>query len=295
MLNKINVLLTEVDFFSYNPTFFSKNNYNYKTPLGGILVIITLVINLTGILYFCKDIYNKMNPKIYETTIVKSTFPDHFLTSNDFKISVSMNSYSKGFKIIRDNKIYKMIYTQAEIKNGKRVSEYELLTRQCTKDDFIAGNMYEILGESYPYDQFECLDDSQKITIGGTFDSGTMKYIKVYYYTCREYYKDNPNIDNLCATNEEIDDFFVSGNSSITVFYNRLFTPDDFLNPIKEIVKRDLTVVNKNTYVMSTILLQTINLVDDIGVIFENKVQKTYFGVEDFQNRSMSLKLRSFK
>jgi hypothetical protein len=79
------------DFISYQPSLFSEGNNRFRTNFGSITQIIFAILNISGIIYFSKDIYYRLNPNVIESSFIVSDPPEWILTPSDFNFIFSMN------------------------------------------------------------------------------------------------------------------------------------------------------------------------------------------------------------
>jgi hypothetical protein len=135
------------DFISYQLSLFSEGNMRFKTTFDGTTQLMFAIINISGILYFSKDIYYRIDPNVIESTSILADPSEWVITPSDYNFIFSMNdpdSYTP-YKIesIYSFEYYIAIAEDGVLKKYKQLStESYSLEFQRSRSEYLYPNLF---------------------------------------------------------------------------------------------------------------------------------------------------------
>ena len=153
-------MLKVLDLFGTSFQFTVFKDDKYKTNLGGIVTIISVIIIIIFIYLFGRDIFLKLNPVINQENKIKNTYGDPLnLTNNNsiiaFRIEDSSLSYTSFENYLFPNFQYKG-FKKNDINVNVLVENFEINYQRCDKLN-LTDNYFK---ETFNLSQWFCLDFS---------------------------------------------------------------------------------------------------------------------------------------
>ena len=266
--------IKKFDFLSYQAhfNFNDKGDKRYKTLMGGILSLITIVISSGFILFFSyKLIFKKDANLIFssernETIIIKNSYklPFIFRLSDSFSIPLNNeNLYNISFLVwynYFDNETNKFIqrYDKVSIEKcniEKHFGDYkkyfsdvsDLQSYFCPKERLSNQSLYGIYGDDKPF-----------------------LYYVFYFSKCI-----NLSDNNLCLSNEKIDEKLSDIYLDIK-FVSYSIPKSNDLNSHNVMIESDRFLISTSVYKRIWLFYDYINFKIDNGYIFNSFINKEF-------------------
>ena len=270
-------LFTSFDFLYCSDFKFSVfKKPSFKTPLGGILTLITLALTVVTAFYFGKDLYYRTNPKLTYNKIVPETYPSFNLTKDNFLLYFQIQDGTGVPLPAEPNLYFHIYYFQAKVVNGlgNPIIYNTVYLNSTTCDLSLVSNatFYNLKKMG----QFKCLNlsnpDSQMngYQTGGYWDGEFVNYFYMELSYCQGF--TNNNNGTNCTDSEQLYNFLYQGGRQITMnlfLQSGSIIEDMLYNPLKT----DYSVhfydidVNLQTSNKATFFFEQMNLQDDKGII----------------------------
>ena len=247
---------------------------SFKTPLGGVLSIMTLALSVVVSFYFGQDLFYGTNPKVYYNQVITETYPSFNLTKDNFLIYYQIQD---GYGIplqTKPNLYFHTYYQQAKVNGVGNPVFYNstyINSTPCDMNQVGNSNYFKSKNMS----QFNCLNltnpDSEKTgyEIGGYWDGDFVNYFYMELSFCQNVTDDYKGI-NCTDTNQITDYLYQGGNLS----FMNIFVPTGYLveNSLTQPLKTDYSSyfykLALKTYGAATFFFEKKNLQDDRGILF---------------------------
>ncbi len=220
--------LKEFDFFGlpYNFTLF--NRPVYKTYLGGVMSVFTLVSFLLCFIYFTTDFYMRQNPRYINQIEYQPSFP-FYNTSQEF-VFLAMrieddNANPIEWKEYLDVEfVYNVLKTDSASPTTDLQDQTKVLERiNCNYIDFKKMNIYS----TRDYSSFSCVD-LRNLSLGGAWQAESIKYLSFKVSVCKN------TTTNRCKSLDQIYKFFNNSEPKYLTLYTNSYSLDfsKFHNPL---------------------------------------------------------------
>jgi hypothetical protein len=265
--NKHNMLfkfLSKVDFLSFKPQFYTKGEERHKTIFGGVMQILLLILNITFIIYFSKDIYQKINP-----IVVKSDGMEVYKSQVDFprvsSIFLSLIDPETNMPFI-DESIYKLKFYHNVMDPKTGLEKQEIEAERCERDSFDEILPENIL-DSFTWENFYCISRGQNVTLKGSYlDSGNW-YLSAEVTPC-----EGPK----CSSQENIEKKLL--NTYLQIFLiDKYFDLLNFSQPVQFFSRMFKLPIMSNQKFSGILRYKLVNLIDDVGLIFQDIKQRSVY------------------
>ena len=234
-------LFTSFDFLYCSDFKFSVfKKPSFKTPLGGILTLITLALTVVTAFYFGKDLYYRTNPKLTYNKIVPETYPSFNLTKDNFLLYFQIQDGTGVPLPAEPNLYFHIYYFQAKVVNGlgNPIIYNTVYLNSTTCDLSLVSNatFYNLKKMG----QFKCLNlsnpDSQMngYQTGGYWDGEFVNYFYMELSYCQGF--TNNNNGTNCTDSEQLYNFLYQGGRQITMnlfLQSGSIIEDMLYNPLK--------------------------------------------------------------
>jgi hypothetical protein len=266
--------VSKADFLSYQPQFHTKSQERHKTAFGGLMQILLYLLNFSAIIYFSKDIYQRINPNVINSggvEIFKS--PVNIMKASSMFLAVVDQKTQMPFI---DEKVYTIRFTHNMLDPELGITTTrELESERCSRDSFEEVIPQDIL-DSFKWEQYYCITRGQNVTLKGSYLDKAHWYLSAEVLPCEGKNCSESVKEKLTNTNVQV------------------FLIDKFLDlnkhkdPVKQYTKMivmPLTIGQKTTGIFR---FKTINLLDDIGVLFQDTIKKTVYALNNISQLSSS-------
>jgi hypothetical protein len=281
---------SNLDIFGRKINFLFKTQNSFKTCLGGIFTICSLLLIILFSFIIGGDFYYGTNPNInYETVVPRNYSLPLSLNTNNFLLAWRIEYYRKNFLDLNKNKILWPItrhfsYKRNSSDNLVLIKHEEIPTRKCNTQNA----KIKDFTENYDIEEWYCLDwTTGNYTLGGFFDGDYVDAFQTQLYMCEggaAYSKLNPN----CTKIEEYEEFEKQNNKiQISIMYpHYFFVTEDLEDPLKLYYKNYYNYLSEKTFRIDRLFFQMVNLLDDQGIIFEHNYKDTEISFFDMQSDS---------
>ena len=246
------------DFLGPKPIIYYNGKKRYRTKLGALLSIISLIFIISLDITFFYYYINNTTKIIYETYENKGNF------------TVQLNNNSIRFKVVDSN--YETIESNFiqiipfySIKNTENEEMYELNTTSCDVNDI---NSYKNLNS----ENFICLSNKNNIkySIINNFKYDNYSELKFFISKCT-----NNTENNICSTYDEIQAFLIKNDLKVLLFIDDYQITNNNKNYILQTYYTEMNIVEDLYYEYNLNFEKIIYKIDD-GVFFPN-IKKKYF------------------
>jgi hypothetical protein len=143
------------DFISYSPSLMTQTKTRFRTSMGGAALLFLIALYITGILYFSRQIYNRINPELGESSSIENDPPERVLTNSDFAFMMALNDPMTYSPYI-DESIYTAEYWITTVKDGALAEYRRLKTEKCSLKNF-SGVDKLIFAKDFNFQNFYCI------------------------------------------------------------------------------------------------------------------------------------------
>jgi hypothetical protein len=260
------------DFISYQPSLYSEGNMRFKTNFGGITQLMFAIINISGILYFSKDIYYRLNPNVIESTSVIDNPPEWVITPSDFNFIFSMND-PDSYAPYKNESIYSVEFYITIVEGGVLKEYKQLSTEPCSLDNF-EGVDPGIFTPNFAFNSYYCINKNETVSLKGVLTSSSINYYKFFVKACN-----NETSKVPCASQQVLDKML--DGTMITLYHvDKIFDPSNYTHPVKHYFNNYWQRVSKKFYNVVTFYFKTVNFIDDTGLFFEASSKSTTLKVD---------------
>jgi hypothetical protein len=261
------------DFISYQPSLFAQGNKRFRTIFGSITQIIFAILNTSGILYFSKDIYYKLNPNVIESTFIVDNPPEWIVTPSDFNFIFSMND-PDNYGPYKNSSIYTVDFYMTIIENGILKEYRQLSSESCSLDNF-KGVDPGIFSPTFPFEQYYCISKNETLSLKGVLTSTSISYFKFMVRTCK-----NETSPVPCATEEELSKKL--DGTMVTLYHiDKIYDPSNYTHPVKHFFNNYWLRASQKVFNGVSFYFKTVNFIDDTGLLFEDSSKSTTLKVDN--------------
>ena len=257
-MNLIKSFLTTIDTFGVPYLFKYKSKENYKTPYGGIVMLLFLILTLVFGIYSFIPYLNKKNFNIVYYTM----FLPH---AESINLRQSKSAFSIGLECEDYIEIHAQDIFTVEAKFVNLThrpgfyfkNETIINTHPCTKNDF-----YNEHDESFDYlslEDYQCLDNND-FTIEGIYTDEIFSY---YEFTVKAKYDTNETLDNIFK-------FLNKNQCKFQVFYTDITIDiDNYKEPIKSFLNSLFIQLDPTLFIKRDVFFMNQYLVDNDYVLID--------------------------
>ena len=266
--------IKKFDFLSYQAhfTFNDKGDKRYKTLMGGILSLITIVISSGFILFFSyKLIFKKDANLIFssernETISIKNSYklPFIFRLSDSFSIPLNNeNLYNISFLVW---------YNYFDNETNKFIQRYDKVSIEKCNIEKHFGDYKKYFSEVSDLKSYFCPEErlSNQSLYGIYGDDKPFLYYVLYFSKCI-----NLSDNNLCLSNERIDEKLSDIYLDIK-FVSYSIPKSNDLNSNNVIIESDRFLISTSVYKRIWLFFDYINFKIDNGYIFNSFLNKEF-------------------
>ncbi len=254
------------DFIGPKPILYYNGKKRYRTKIGALLSIISLLLIISldiSLFYFY---INNKTKIIYETYENKGNFSLQ-LNNNSIRFKVVDSNYEKI-----QNKFIQIIPFYS-IKNTENEEMYELNTTSCDVNDI---NLYKNLNS----ENFICLSNKNNIkyTFINNFKHDNYSLLKFFISKCT-----NDTENNYCSTYDEIQAFLLKNDLKVLFFIDDYQITNNKKNYILQTYYTEMNIVQDLYYEYNLNFDKIIYKLDE-GIFFPNIKKKYFHSVNKNQN-----------
>ena len=258
--------LKKLDYLSYQAhfTFNEKGDKRYKTILGGILSLISILLSMGFSLYFLQRFILKKDSSImtsteksYNITIPNSYKLPFILRLTDiFSIPISDNVYNITLLVW---------YSYFNEKKNELIQDYDIvLIEKCNIENHFS-EYKQYFSKISSLDSYYCpIQRLKNQSLFGIYgDNHPFIYYTFYFSKC-----ENITHNNLCLPKEKIDS--ILSNAYLDIKY-LTYSFNYKTNDMKNLeIQSDRYFISTKIYKTIWLYFNLINFIDDKGYIFSN-------------------------
>lgn len=251
-----------------------ENNKAYKSIMGGIFTILTIIISVIATIYFGWSIIYNTNFTVNLSRIREEQAVLNL--TNNFPLMLGLvKRGSDPIDNLQQYANFSLLTYDVEVINTTSIKKLVYLNASiCQKEDFdLMEDSFLSISNPRNATYFTCLKQNQAINIYGTIGTSNSSYLAILVNKCVN------TTEIICKSNEEIDYLFRN-------VYLRLFLKDSYFannnynNPAQFYANHFTIPISNTAYKRSYIYLKNIDYISDYGLIFENKQIKTTYQID---------------
>ena len=279
--------IKKFDFISYKAhfTFNDKGDKRYKTLMGGILSLISLIISFSFITYFLYRLIYKEDASIMFYSERDSNINISYSYKLPFMFRLS-DSYSIALKQQNLYNISLLVwYSYINNETNQLIQNYDkIIVEKCNIDKHFNGykNYFNNIPdlESY-FCPRERLNNQSLYGIYGNHKP--FIYYVFYFSKCN-----NLTNNNLCLTNEEINNYLSNAYLDLK-FLSYSVNSFNHKNSKLPIIISERFIISSTIYKTISLLFNKIKFITDNGLLFESKYIENY---HQYENSKIHIDLR---
>ena len=245
--------LRKIDIFGVPYSFKFKSEEKYKTPIGGLFLILLFSAGLgMGIYYFIPFYNRKTFTTVYYTLRTAKAERINFAESKT-PMAFGLNCW-EGYDGTTADQLLKVDFLYVHWKledNDYKKSISTLGSHSCTKNDFY--NAFDETFDGSTIYNYQCLDDPS-IPIEGIWTSEIFSYFQF------EVNAKNNSRDLL----DKIDAYLIENDCKLQIYFaDNTIDIDDYQNPIKSYIEAIFIQINPTLSIRKNIYFMNQYLYDD--------------------------------
>jgi len=176
----------------------------FKTILGAVFSLITLLVIILGIVIFGRDFYKRKNPKVLAQKRVPANYSKVNLNNKVLTLSWRIedsNGKELDFSgILFPQIIYNAMAVDPKTKNLDFIEPLKILSYRRCNETTNEPNFYQLKN----HDNWYCVNfDVESLLLGGYWDGDFNNYFSLQLNACKHDQNDN-KIEGSCAPFEKI-------------------------------------------------------------------------------------------
>ena len=254
---KLSPYLYSLDIFkSPVPLLFS--GHSRISTISGLFCTLAITITLL-LITFQSDLLQKKTPKILSIDIPQQYRKNVDFTGRLLAVGLQDELDGSGFW---DPQVFNINVSLAMIE-GANLIEREIKVKRCEKEDFKNFWNENLYTELNLKDNF-CVDRKEEIELGGYWDEGTVKYLKIELKIC-----DNATETGGCKGYDEIKQVFLRNNSFNIYFENAIIDINSYDNSVQKTVQNEYKSIDMNFKKIIEVSFKNIEINTDQGFVLE--------------------------
>jgi hypothetical protein len=271
--------------YGFKPSLILDKKTFFKTKLGGVITVLTVIFTLIAIWFLGNDIFYRINPKILVQPQKDFYLPPFLIDKNHYQFSFlfKYNNKSVGW----DNRIVNVTYIQYEFRKSKDGSLNETFipspSHKCDpKIDFPNDpDRWNFVHTKKAY----CFSPNKTFYIENSHDVGNVtnpeRHLRFEMTRC----KNNSEPGVVCLPKEE-QDRIMQGSYIIWKFKDSYIDPVNYSSPESKFWA-DLDIyMDPNLFKTNYITLKKTVLITDSGFFFQSLDTKTIYKFDKYLESS---------
>ena len=268
----------------YNFTLF--NQPVFKTNVGGIMSIFSIICFILSFVYFGQNFYNYKNPHYINQKMTQRTYPKYPITNNDLVIAVRLEN-TDGTPIDFSNLItIQFLFLNFTITpDGKYYSENKTLGfRDCKTINYTG--MRLDYGKNLSGDNFVCLD-LDNLVLGGFFDIDWQYFLQINVLPC---FNSTANNKTNCLAHDKVIDYLLKNDIYMNIYTVKYFSDlSDYDNPLKLQLTNVFSLIDPLIGKSFQLLYKNANISYDMGILMDKTQNYSVFGLDYFFSDSYTI------
>jgi hypothetical protein len=273
-------LLKNIDIFGKTFEFSTFNQPKYKTNLGGIMTLISLVIMLAFSFVFGKNFFYRLNPVIISQTVVPEKYPESMRINKTNNLVIAFRIEDPdGLPVNFEGIMYPMITYYYYSKNGGT----ELKNRKkelfpFSKCDNKNADSADFRKNVKQLDSWFCFDfPSGEYYLGGAWDSDELNYFELTINYCDKEAKYKQGAK--CRDKEVLQDELYKKELYFSLLYpTYYFKPNNVTAPLSLDYKNYFYKLNLVMQKTDRFFFKEATVEDDQGWLLATPANKTLIG-----------------
>jgi len=250
------MLLTKIDMYGSKLNFTLNNQPSLKSIYGGMLTILKFFIYIVLFIFFAKDFYLKINPRVIseKNYLAESAINKFNLTNNTFLFAI------KSPLTLHHPKLYK--YSLNFIKEFDSENETIIKIDFITCDKSNHSNLFGTFGMNFLcFDYSKILDESlTSLYFANDIQSKYFQLLIEYDY------------NYFALLNETSKQTVLNTGELVTIFFPVLtFSSNNYSNPLEIKLDYNIFYLNYNTTFINRLRYAETKLKQDENFIFDSK------------------------
>lgn len=266
-----------IDMYGQRPEFLIGGSKYYKTYVGSVLTLISVLLMAAAGIYFSLALFDTKTPTVVFSTTNPKGPPSQNITQNNFAFAIGIQNPFTYNQFI-DESIYMV---KASYQIGKRVSvsdssEFDwsiqdLELERCQINSF--SNKFEDIFSSLPLNDMYCIKQNN-FSLFGTFLDKEYSFIRIQVFECS-----NSTSVIPCKPKTEINQILAGAFFSLT-YTDITIDPSNMNNP-DQLQKGDgYTTISNLFFKEIHMYLKKVSIVSDTGVIFTDQEKKGHLQLD---------------
>ena len=274
-------ILEQIDILGIKFHLYTGNNIKRRTPFGGILTILLVLLSIIIFLIFGNNFINRKNPTI--TMSIENNLKYDFLNfkKEQLLFAFRIEDYDAHFIDVTNILYFKIYYYITEKGDNGETGEYHSKIRDdflpyhiCNDSDFPDINLTKTYGKLF------CPEFGEN-KFGGYWDSPNLYYFEIQVFFCENgtHYSSN---NKKCTSLNTLREFLNQDHPKFFAFYYPLieFNPLSYDQPLIRRYKNLYYCLSYRLQRNDDIFLKKTILNDDKGWLFNSNKNITKWGVD---------------
>jgi hypothetical protein len=271
--------ITYLDAFGTTFQFTTMKDSKFRTPVGGILSILSLIVIIIFCFVFGRDFFFKKNPRVLTQIVVPDKYNDPFRMTVDIFVVPWRMADENNLPVNFENIFYPVItYYRYTMNSTGPIPIYNKII-DVVKCNETYAKVSEFT-EKFPVKDYYCMDWSKdNYTFGGHWDGHYLHYFELKFHFC----KDGENFSQIakCTNLKTVKDYFNKLIYFDIMYPEYYFVPDDLEKPLRISYKDYYYALNINIQKTDRLFFKEVILSDDQGWIITDPNEKIMYGAAD--------------
>ena len=275
-------ILEQIDILGIKFHLYTGKNIKRRTPFGGILTILLVLLSILFFLIFGNNFFNRKNPTI--TMSIENNLKYDFLNfkKEQLLFAFRIEDYDAHFIDVTNILYFKIYYyTTEQGENGEyhsKIRDDFLPYHICNDSDFPDINLTKTYGKLF------CPEFGEN-KFGGYWDSPNLYYFEIQVFFCENgtHYSSN---NKKCTSLNTLREFLNQDHPKFFAFYYPLieFNPLSYNQPLVRRYKNLYYCLSYNLQRNDDIFLKKTIFNDDKGWLFNTNKNLSKWGVDSIKS-----------
>ena len=252
----------QIDMYGPKFTFTVFHSMHYKTLIGGILTIISIILILVLCFLVGRDFFFKENPKVLISNEKPTKYTIFNLTQNDLLLAWRINDLN-GNEVNLTGKLYPILYYFSIERNSisRNIINSNRINLKYSKCNYTKRSELDLLSD---INNYYCVDFSN-FSFGGASENSFFYYFSIYISYC----ENGINYDeNKCSSLNDLNSFIDNQWEFELIYPEYYFQPNDLSKPLKISYSSYTQHLTKNLQKKDVFTFQNVQFKDDQGILF---------------------------
>ncbi len=254
----------QIDMYGPIFTFTVFHSRHYKTIIGGILTIISIILILLLCFLSGKDFFFKENPKVLISNEKPTKYTIFNLTQNDLLLAWRINDIN-GNEVNLTGKLYPIFYYFSIERSSisRKIISSNRINLKYSKCNYTRRSELDWLSDLNDY---YCVDFSN-LSFGGASENSFFYYFSIYISYCENGINYN---ESKCSSLNDLNSFIDNQWEFELIYPEYYFQPNDLSKPLKISYSSYQQTLTKNLQKKDVFTFQNVQFKDDKGILFSD-------------------------